>query len=194
MRKWMWALVLAAAVATAGHAQIFRQLPGNGRLGVLTGQQQSYPLLQIDDQVVQARPGRAHLRREQPHHRARLSSAQRDRVVRGGYERRHLARLYPARRRDRADPATSAVVPIGRSRTRDAQALHQDLRLPDERVRLGQDGRRAAAADGIEPTDDPEEADVILFNTCSVREKAQEKVFHDLGRVQAPEARESRPA
>ena len=39
------------------------------------------------------------------------------------------------------------------------------------------------AADGLEKTDDPEEADVILFNTCSVREKAQEKVFHDLGRV-----------
>jgi tRNA-2-methylthio-N6-dimethylallyladenosine synthase len=36
---------------------------------------------------------------------------------------------------------------------------------------------------GLEPTDDPAEADVILFNTCSVREKAQEKVFHDLGRV-----------
>lgn len=32
-------------------------------------------------------------------------------------------------------------------------------------------------------TDNPEEADVILFNTCSVREKAQERVFHDLGRV-----------
>ncbi len=32
-------------------------------------------------------------------------------------------------------------------------------------------------------TDNPEDADVILFNTCSVREKAQEKVFHDLGRV-----------
>ncbi|MDQ7990960.1 MAG: tRNA (N6-isopentenyl adenosine(37)-C2)-methylthiotransferase MiaB [Candidatus Dactylopiibacterium sp.] len=32
-------------------------------------------------------------------------------------------------------------------------------------------------------TENPEEADVILFNTCSVREKAQEKVFHDLGRV-----------
>jgi tRNA-2-methylthio-N6-dimethylallyladenosine synthase len=39
------------------------------------------------------------------------------------------------------------------------------------------------AADGLEPTDDPGEADVILFNTCSVREKAQERVFHDLGRV-----------
>jgi tRNA-2-methylthio-N6-dimethylallyladenosine synthase len=39
------------------------------------------------------------------------------------------------------------------------------------------------AARGMEPTDDPEQADVILFNTCSVREKAQEKVFHDLGRV-----------
>ncbi|PTN12332.1 tRNA-i(6)A37 thiotransferase enzyme MiaB [Nitrosomonas aestuarii] len=39
------------------------------------------------------------------------------------------------------------------------------------------------AAHGMEPTDDPAQADVILFNTCSVREKAQEKVFHDLGRV-----------
>jgi tRNA-2-methylthio-N6-dimethylallyladenosine synthase len=41
-----------------------------------------------------------------------------------------------------------------------------------------------AAAEGMEPTADPAEADVIVFNTCSVREKAQEKVFHDLGRVQ----------
>ena len=39
------------------------------------------------------------------------------------------------------------------------------------------------AADGYEPTDRPEDANLILFNTCSVREKAQEKVFHDLGRV-----------
>ncbi|TAM88237.1 MAG: tRNA (N6-isopentenyl adenosine(37)-C2)-methylthiotransferase MiaB [Candidimonas sp.] len=36
---------------------------------------------------------------------------------------------------------------------------------------------------GLELTDRPEDADVILFNTCSVREKAQEKVFSDLGRV-----------
>lgn len=35
----------------------------------------------------------------------------------------------------------------------------------------------------MELTEIPEEADLILFNTCSVREKAQEKVFHDLGRV-----------
>ena len=40
-----------------------------------------------------------------------------------------------------------------------------------------------AAAEGMEMTQDPAEADVILFNTCSVREKAQEKVFHDLGRI-----------
>ena len=39
------------------------------------------------------------------------------------------------------------------------------------------------AAEGYEPTDDVDEADLILFNTCSVREKAQEKVFSDLGRV-----------
>ena len=39
------------------------------------------------------------------------------------------------------------------------------------------------AAEGYEPTHDVEQADLILFNTCSIREKAQEKVFSDLGRV-----------
>ncbi len=39
------------------------------------------------------------------------------------------------------------------------------------------------AAQGYEPTENAEDADLILFNTCSVREKAQEKVFSDLGRV-----------
>ncbi|TVT57136.1 MAG: tRNA (N6-isopentenyl adenosine(37)-C2)-methylthiotransferase MiaB [Azoarcus sp. PHD] len=39
------------------------------------------------------------------------------------------------------------------------------------------------AKDGLTKTENPEEADIILFNTCSVREKAQERVFHDLGRV-----------
>jgi tRNA-2-methylthio-N6-dimethylallyladenosine synthase len=39
------------------------------------------------------------------------------------------------------------------------------------------------AAKGFELTEHAEDADLILFNTCSVRERAQEKVFHDLGRV-----------
>jgi tRNA-2-methylthio-N6-dimethylallyladenosine synthase len=39
------------------------------------------------------------------------------------------------------------------------------------------------AAQGYTPTSNVDEADLILFNTCSVREKAQEKVFSDLGRV-----------
>ena len=38
-------------------------------------------------------------------------------------------------------------------------------------------------AEGLEPAARPEDADLIVFNTCSVREKAQEKVFADLGRV-----------
>jgi tRNA-2-methylthio-N6-dimethylallyladenosine synthase len=45
------------------------------------------------------------------------------------------------------------------------------------------------AAEGYEKTEDPEQADLILFNTCSVREKAQEKVFSDLGRVKHLKAR-----
>jgi tRNA-2-methylthio-N6-dimethylallyladenosine synthase len=48
-----------------------------------------------------------------------------------------------------------------------------------------------AAAEGFEKTASPEDADLILFNTCSVREKAQEKVFADLGRVRA--LKQSRP-
>ena len=40
-------------------------------------------------------------------------------------------------------------------------------------------------AEPVELTQDPALADVILFNTCSVREKAQSKVFSDLGRVKA---------
>jgi len=37
-------------------------------------------------------------------------------------------------------------------------------------------------ADGLELTDDPEQADVLLLNTCSIREKAEDKVYHQLGR------------
>ena len=37
-------------------------------------------------------------------------------------------------------------------------------------------------ANGYELTDNAEEADLLLLNTCSIREKAQEKVFHQLGR------------
>ena len=43
-------------------------------------------------------------------------------------------------------------------------------------------------AEGLELTERPDQADVILFNTCSVREKAQERVFHDLGRVRGLKA------
>jgi len=42
-----------------------------------------------------------------------------------------------------------------------------------------------AEHEGLELTDDPEDADVVLVNTCSIREKAQEKVFSQLGRWKA---------
>jgi tRNA-2-methylthio-N6-dimethylallyladenosine synthase len=46
-------------------------------------------------------------------------------------------------------------------------------------------------AEGMVRTDSMDDADVILFNTCSVREKAQEKVFSDLGRIR--HLKDSRP-
>jgi tRNA-2-methylthio-N6-dimethylallyladenosine synthase len=47
------------------------------------------------------------------------------------------------------------------------------------------------ACEGMEQTARPEDADVILFNTCSIREKAEEKVFSDLGRMRP--LKEARP-
>jgi tRNA-2-methylthio-N6-dimethylallyladenosine synthase len=47
------------------------------------------------------------------------------------------------------------------------------------------------AAEGYSKTDTLDDADLILFNTCSVRENAQQKVFHDLGRVR--ELKKTRP-
>lgn len=44
---------------------------------------------------------------------------------------------------------------------------------------------------GLEPTDNPAEADLLLLNTCSVRDKAQEKVFSHLGRFR--ELKQARP-
>ncbi len=40
-----------------------------------------------------------------------------------------------------------------------------------------------ADPEGVTRTENAEDADILLFNTCSVRERAQEKVFHDLGRI-----------
>ncbi|MEC9340376.1 MAG: tRNA (N6-isopentenyl adenosine(37)-C2)-methylthiotransferase MiaB, partial [Pseudomonadota bacterium] len=39
-----------------------------------------------------------------------------------------------------------------------------------------------ADSHGVQSTNSPEDADVLLLNTCSIREKAQEKVFSQLGR------------
>ncbi|MFL6593727.1 MAG: tRNA (N6-isopentenyl adenosine(37)-C2)-methylthiotransferase MiaB [Luteimonas sp.] len=50
-----------------------------------------------------------------------------------------------------------------------------------------------AASDGMELTDNVEEADVILVNTCSIREKAQEKVFSQLGRWRALKEQAGKP-
>jgi hypothetical protein len=57
MRRWIWTLALATAWVATGHAQLSRQLPADGKLGELVGQQQPFPLLQINNQLVRLAPG-----------------------------------------------------------------------------------------------------------------------------------------
>ena len=57
MGRWLITLVLALGVATCAHAQLIRQLPANGKLGEIVGQQHPFPLIQIDNKVVRLAPG-----------------------------------------------------------------------------------------------------------------------------------------
>src|SRR5690606_8318109 len=99
----------------------------------------------------------------------------------GSFPRRSSRRSRPSRPRRRA-PGSSGAMPKLFLRTFGCQMNEYD----SDRIRdlLGE-------AEGAELTEDPAEADLIVFNTCSVREKAQEKVFADLGRVK--QLKRSRP-
>jgi hypothetical protein len=57
MRRWAWTLALAIAFAAPAHAQVSRQLPANGKLGELVGQNQPFPLVQINKKVARLAPG-----------------------------------------------------------------------------------------------------------------------------------------
>ena len=63
--------------------------------------------------------------------------------------------------------------------------LHQDVRLPDERLRLRAHGRSARRRTAMPRRPRIEDADLVILNTCHIREKAAEKVYSDLGRVRA---------
>jgi tRNA-2-methylthio-N6-dimethylallyladenosine synthase len=93
-----------------------------------------------------------------------------------------LADAPPACPADAAgDPATGAAPPRGKLfiQTHGCQMNEYDsAKMADV----------LAASDGLELTDDVGEADVVLVNTCSIREKAQEKVFSQLGRWKALKA------
>ena len=57
MRRWIWTLALATTWIATSHAQLPRTLPADGKLGELIGQQQPFPLLQINNQIVRLAPG-----------------------------------------------------------------------------------------------------------------------------------------
>ena len=57
MRTWITGLALAAALHASAYAQLPRNLPRDGKVGVLIGQQQVFPMVQIDQQVLRLAPG-----------------------------------------------------------------------------------------------------------------------------------------
>ena len=70
-----------------------------------------------------------------------------------------------------------------RNGTRTEKGLRQDLWLPDERLRFRKDDGRAGSRPATLAVDTPEAADLILLNTCHIREKAAEKVYSEIGRL-----------
>ena len=88
-----------------------------------------------------------------------------------------------------AGPAVTdpALVPLPQARPRSPDVVRGKLFIKTHGCQMNEyDSSRMADvladSDGLELTDNPDEADVILINTCSIREKAQEKVFSQLGR------------
>ena len=91
-----------------------------------------------------------------------------------------------------AGPAVTdpALAPLPQARPRSPDVVRGKLFIKTHGCQMNEyDSAKMAdvlaASDGLELTDNPEEADVVLVNTCSIREKAQEKVFSQLGRWKA---------
>ena len=94
-----------------------------------------------------------------------------------------------------AGPAVTdpALVPLPQARPRSPDVVRGKLFIKTHGCQMNEyDSAKMAdvlaASDGLELTDNPEEADVVLVITCSIREKAQEKVFSQLGRWKALKA------
>ena len=77
------------------------------------------------------------------------------------------------------EPSEAAVRPDGRARTYEVRTFGCQMNVLDSELVIG-----ALRRHGYTLTESPADADVLLFNTCSVREHAEEKTFSALGRVQ----------
>mgnify|MGYP001214786493 CR=1 FL=1 len=187
VRALLAALLLAIAAAclsgwaTPAAAQV-REFPQNTKVGVL--QMGVYPLAAIDGKEVRFSPG------------ARILSQTNAVVIPSTLTERVRIRY----RIDELGQVSLAWIltdeEIAKSRGR-GTAMPRKLYIKTFGCQMNEydsekmaDVLRAEHCD-LQTTDTPGDADIILFNTCSVREKAQEKVFSDLGRVR--ELKDARP-
>ena len=140
------------------------------------------------DRVARRSPPRgAEARRARADRRPRSALSTRrsaSRRSRGCWAARRSRHRAAARARDgQAEPA---LADADHSMTqREKPLLHRDVRLPDERQRLREGRGPPARPTGYERAAARDDADFVFINTCAVREKAAEKLFHALGRLQA---------
>ena len=85
-------------------------------------------------------------------------------------------------------PRKSSIKLLVMELAHDQKTLHRNRRLPDERARQ-RAGRRQSAPPGLRTDPRADDADVILFNTCSVREHAEDKIYSALGRLRGHKQR-----
>src|SRR5688572_7885288 len=162
----------APAAATGPARRALRDAPIPGRGGVATPRDRHRPGLGSPLRAGSSRPGPCRRRC-----RARAGMAQGVRRVQRGRLARQLRRARPSVTGRTHHPPDS--LSSGMTRRVYIETYGCQMNVADSELMLG-----LLARDGYERTDEPAEADVILVNTCAVRDNAEQRVVGRVGELQ----------